>query len=300
MSDVLKNKLLGMEVAPPPTSWNFIARSLEQNNVNPFSGIQHKMNTVEIPPPATVWSSIEESLNKNAKEVISIRNNQHLAWMRWAAAAIFIGLIALGAVWYYGNTSSENNNIANSLAQTENTQTNSNSNLPGNKKPDTVQKLNSGENNDRNASPYSSAHLTPEQEDAYTKSLLAVNDIPLKRVLPDPVNYEDHYSPAEGVKLVARDINDNIATGINAITADNNYFITSGPNGEVVRVSHKLADVISMMDDNSIPDYINMESIEWKQRLYTLRSKISKIAPAPENFLDIIQLANLLKEAKMP
>lgn len=300
MSDVLKNKLLDMEVAPPTTAWDFIAHSLEQNKANPVSSIQQKMHTVEVPPPATVWYSIEELLNKDAENVIPFRGNRPLAWIRWAAAAIFIGLIATGAFWYFSNPPAGDKNISNSLAQTEKIQPNSNSNVPGNKQPDSVQELNSGENNNSDASSYSSTHLTPEQEDAYTKGLLAVNDIPLKRVLPDPVNYEDDYSPAEGVKLVARNMNDNIATGINAITADNNYFITTGPNGEVVRVSNKLAGVISMMDDNSIPDYINMESIEWKQRLYTLRSKISNVAPAPENFLDIIQLANLLKEAKMP
>ena len=104
--------------------------------------------------------------------------------------------------------------------------------------------------------------------------------------------------------MVARDLNGNGADGINAVSADENHFITNGPNGDVVRVSNKLSNIIPLLsDDNTTQEYLDVvikESAVWKQRYDNLRNKLSKIAPSPNNFLDIIQLASVLNEAKKP
>ena len=65
MSEQLKNKILNMEVAPPPAAWDFIAAELDKNTVSGEAAIQYKMNQMEANPPSFIWTAIEKELDKN-------------------------------------------------------------------------------------------------------------------------------------------------------------------------------------------------------------------------------------------
>ncbi|MBI1780368.1 MAG: hypothetical protein HYR66_03235 [Sphingobacteriales bacterium] len=302
MSEQLKNKILNMEVAPPATAWDFIAARLDEQATNGTAGVQLKMNQLEVAPPAFIWNEIEKELDKNAEKVVPFRS-RNTKRLLYAVAAALVGVIGYNVVNYYLNS-----NATTVFSSPESVT------IAGNNQdqsPDTSNPVvsNNNQSSDSNTNisslPSNTTNRLPlETNDYDNKEVYADNDVSLQRADAEPVSYADLYNPDEGVHLVAHDLNGNIPSGINAVTASNNYFITTGPNGEVVRVSNKLANIIQMLgDDASTEENINViikESAIWKQRFYNLRNKLSKLAPSPNNFMDIIELANALKEEKKP
>lgn len=301
MSEQLKNKILNMEVAPPAAAWDFIAARLDEQTTGGSAAVQLKMNQLEVAPPAFVWDEIEKELDKNAEKVIPF-NQPKTKRLVYAVAAVLVGVIGYNVVNYYLNsTATTTFSSPESVTIAGNNQ---------NQSPDTSNPVVSndnqtpGTNNDISSAPSNTTSRLPlETEDQYTKNTYAYNDVDLQKVVGEAIGHQLSYNPEEGVKILACDIEGDIPGGINAVTANKNYFITTGPNGEVVRVSNKLADIIQSKD-NETGNEENINTIEkndvWKQRYNELRNKLSKLAPSPTNFMDIIQLASLLKEEKKP
>ncbi|MBI2729706.1 MAG: hypothetical protein HYX40_02970 [Sphingobacteriales bacterium] len=304
MSEQLRNKILHMEVAPPAAAWDYIASQLDKT-LTGTGAVQQKMNQLTVPPPAFIWNEIEKELDKSQQRIIPISRGNKINYWRYTAAAIFIGMIATGITLFLTNKK------FNTPVKNEDALTKSDKQVIKTDNDAAISKvsdsLNTQPHSQHNISstPYTSNRLPlNKQRNETLNDALAINDIPLKKVNAVEIN-NDIENPYNGVKIIARDLNGNIPTGINAITAGNDYFITTGPNGEVVRVSNKLANIIQLLgDENSTTqEYIDVvikESAIWKQRFYNLRNKLSKIAPSPNNFLDIIQLTNALKEEKKP
>ncbi|RTL60293.1 MAG: hypothetical protein EKK37_05505 [Sphingobacteriales bacterium] len=300
MSEQLKNKILNMEVAPPATAWDFIAARLDEQAISGSAAVQLKMNQLEVAPPSFVWSEIEKELDKNAEKVVPFRS-RNTKRLLYAVAAALVGIIGYNVMNYYlTSNSSTNISTPGSVTIAGNNQ---------NQSPDTSLNIASNDNNQSNDTNISSSQSNttnrlPLETNNGKDEVYADNNVNLQKADAEPVSYADLYNPDEGVHLVAHDLNGNIPSGINAITAGNNYFITTGPNGEVVRVSNKLANIIQMLgDDGGSEENINViikESAVWKQRFYNLRNKLSKLAPSPNNFMDIVELANALKEEKKP
>ena len=308
MSEQLKNKILNMEVAPPAAAWDFIAAELDKQAVSGAAGVQLKMHEMEVTPPAFVWNEIEKELDKNAEKVVPINRNSNFIFLRYAAAAVVVGLIGLFVFRYFNNnqTIQPSNSSTEALAKVDN-QTiefihrslseggqSNNTDNDTNRTPETTTNISSQPSSTSNRLPLETKDL---------KEIYAFNELKLQ-----PSGIEERlftgYNPEEEVRLVARDVKGNIPSGINAVTAGNNYFITTGPNGEVVRVSNKLMNIIQMLgDDESTRENIDQiieESAVWKQRFYNLRSRLSKLSPSPGNFMDIIQLTKALNEEKRP
>lgn len=297
MSEQLKNKILNMEVAPPAAAWDFIAARLDEQAVSGAAAVQLKMNEMEVTPPAFVWNEIEKELDKNAEKVVPINRNRNFIFLRYAAVAVVVGLIGLFVFRFFNSNQtieqSGNQPIAavdnnNQTAKPSNNTTTTDTNTPSS------ETISTRPSNTSNRLPLETKDL---------KEIYAYNELKLQ-----PSGIEERlftgFNPEEEVRVVARDLNGNIPSGINAVTAGNNYFITTGPNGEVVRVSNKLANIIQMLGDDESTreniDQIIQESAVWKQRFYNLRSRLSKLAPSPNNFMDILQIAAALKEEKRP
>jgi hypothetical protein len=302
MSEQLKNKILNMEVAPPAAAWDFIAAELDKNATSGEAAIQYKMNQLEATPPTFIWSSIEKELDKNAEKVVPINRNKNFIFLRYAAAAVVIGLIGLLVFRYFNSNQTVKPSDNNSVA------------LNNNNNPAIEQSINpiteppakteSATTTKDISSPTNTSNRLPlETQDEYTKDVYAFNEVDLKKAMGQTVTYRDLYNPLEEVRIKARDIHGNIPSGINAVTASNNYFITTGPNGEVVRVSNKLANVLQLFGDAASQEYLDIvvqEGAMWKQRFFNLRNKLNKVTASPDNFFDIVQLATALKEEKKP
>jgi uncharacterized protein (UPF0333 family) len=301
MSEQIKNKVLNMEVPPPAGAWDFIAARLDEYAVSGAPAIQKKMKTLSAEPPAFVWNEIKKELDKNAEKVFPLYPRKKFFYLRYAAAVVFIGLVATGISFYFSsnktNLSAEaitkKDSSADAIAKNNNQTIEPSNTIKENTEKHIAETTGISSSNTSNRLPLGT-------QDEYTETY-AFNEITLQKA--GPASYTDEYNPSEGVRLVARDVKGGIPGGINAVTAGSNYFITTGPNGEVVRVSNKLSGVIQLFGDAATQEYLDavmQESAVWKQKFYNLRNKLSKISPSPNNFFDIVQLAAALKEDKRP
>ncbi|MGE5107284.1 MAG: hypothetical protein ACM3H8_07055 [Sphingobacteriales bacterium] len=309
MSEQIKHKMQNLEMAPPPGAWDFIATQLDKTVNTGNALVQQKMNSLTAEPPVFIWKEIEKELDKNAEKVISVNHSKKAIYLRYAAAAVFIGLIATGISLFFNNNQK---NLPSTLKNEQIAKTGNNNNQivvpsgnqPAQTLPDTEETKSTSTTNS-SSTPYTSSRLPLEKQNtAGYNDALAMNEFSLQKTGADEVSYENLDNPSEGIRMVARSLKTDIPDGINALTANDNYFITSGPNGEVVRASNKLSNIIPLLsDDNVTQEYLDVairESVIWKQRYDNLRNKLSKITPSPNNFLDIIQLTDALKEDKKP
>jgi hypothetical protein len=90
----IQKKINSVEETVPATAWAQIEQQLniEQNDAY----IAATLRSTEITPPATAWSAIEESLEEKGAKVISINRNSPKRFLRMAAAAAVIGVLAWG------------------------------------------------------------------------------------------------------------------------------------------------------------------------------------------------------------
>ena len=79
---------------------------------------------MEVAPPASVWETISASLNEEDEKVVPHKKKEQLMFFRYAAAAIFIGIVAFGVIKWNGtlNKSPEKNstNAASLIKDTGN------------------------------------------------------------------------------------------------------------------------------------------------------------------------------------
>lgn len=122
----LKPKLVGLYSIPPDSNWNIIEEDLKE--FADTKTIAEKLNKISKNPPAGVWNRIEEQLNEDlvnikiAKHLSAIEMNppekswntivseldtstpvipffkKYNRFIRYAAAAVVVGLIAWGSV----------------------------------------------------------------------------------------------------------------------------------------------------------------------------------------------------------
>src|SRR5258705_4353274 len=94
MSERLQNKMYDYEVTPPADLWEKIAAELDESEL--AHEFPSKLYEIEITPPVAAWSKIEASLN--AEDVESPQRKKLFPVFRYAAAAVIIGLVALGSI----------------------------------------------------------------------------------------------------------------------------------------------------------------------------------------------------------
>ncbi|HET9057907.1 MAG TPA: hypothetical protein VFN30_13760 [Chitinophagaceae bacterium] len=290
-----------LEVTPPEVAWSYISTQLDANAVRGEAAIQKKMKNFNEEPPAIVWNAVEKHLNKSTGKIVFIPQHKKDFYLRYAAAAVLVGFITIGITLYLSN------NKKNFLAG-DSTKKNSSAEVFGNDTSLATQSPLNSENVERKNSEPEIVSVTNKSSrfssgtHAKYAHMHAFNGFVLQKAAPR--SYTDQNRTYEDVKLVAPNLNDNALLGINSLKANDDYFVTTGPNGEIVRVSNKLSEVLPLLDEGTLAqeylDVVIKESIAWKQRLYNLRNKLNKISPSPDNFFDIVQLAAMLTDEKIP
>ena len=90
----IQKKISSVEETVPAAAWTNIEQHLniEQNDAYIAAALQ----STEVAPPATAWSFIEDSLEEKGAKIISINKNSPKRFLRMAAAAAVIGVLAWG------------------------------------------------------------------------------------------------------------------------------------------------------------------------------------------------------------
>lgn len=285
MAENLQYKLYNASIAPPGDAWAKIAEELDKEAEHRLS---LKLQEATLTPPAAAWQNILEVLNEAAPgeaKVVPITRK----WTKTAAAAVLIGVIIMGALYavllrdnYSNNTASNKTTIpANNPASNNNNSTQT---------PLT-------ENNSPNA----------QTADADVANLPTARPIAVAsmgfspRIRHSRVKNTAATSNGASQANVDEAIGDRASLQPKANIPPQQYLTVAAPNGEPAKISTRFVDAVTYVLIDAPADNMNaaLKSISWKQRISKWRNKLMMNAafiPAGTNFLDIIELEELLNE----
>lgn len=272
----LENKfpstLYDIEVKPPAGTWGKIADALDEESLqNQFSS---KLYNMEVPPPATAWEKVAAGLVTPVKP-IATPVKKLSPFLRYAAAAIFIGAIAFSIFKLTVDKGNEESNTALATAPRDSSVNNK------------VKPADTG------------AKQTPhnviiDEDDAVlekSKKLLAKVGHPSKRttsVINSTViasNGFDEYTEAglsQSIYAYADHVPD---------IADR-YVMLMTPDGNIIRMSKKWSDLLCCVSGEEQDTDCKYQLKKWQEKMAT-----SALAPSPGNFLDILGLVNSLDDS---
>lgn len=291
MSEQLRHKMKEFAVTPPPAAWDTIAARL--NDDTHYFTVAAKMNRFEAAPPPLAWENITSALDDNEKKDTPIRYGR--TWLRIAAAAVVLTCIISSLFLFNKNNSVDNTVVKNipapNIKQAPAAVTNQEKVITTNRDSNEVT---IAKNEGDNALPVKNnrSYTSASQNEGIVQYAM-VNDI--------PVHYSTPISEVKAPPILDR--NGNPIMDIDVLMVNSNYLVVAGPNGQLTRISSKFANVIRFInagndDTEEYLDKVIKESGIWKTRFKEWRTKISQSAyiPASVNFLDIIELKDLLQE----
>jgi len=272
MSNNLSHKMINVEIPPPASAWEKIAAELEKLNHPQFID---KVASASIEPPASAWENVARSLDKAAGYKV-VRLNT--SWVKWTAAAVVIGIIAFSSIFIL-RPNQEENSVNASLPKKENQPIASADAMKG---------------------------IPSNGEDIHPSIVLVENSRGIRTA--------QNFSPPEGAKESVRHalietagaekpisknaegepkISDNVSSTSSHFIPAPEYYFVAAPNGDRVKISSKFSDAVTSLYGGDNVDYL------WKSRFDSWKSKLMNnpsFIPAAGNFLDIVELKELLKE----
>ena len=96
MKNKFQNKLYNYEAIPAKKVWDKIAASLDESHLS--DTFPKKLYNFQSKPPGGIWEKIETSLS-DEKVIVIPDKRRNLAILRYAAAAILIGIFTITALW---------------------------------------------------------------------------------------------------------------------------------------------------------------------------------------------------------
>ncbi|HYF29915.1 MAG TPA: hypothetical protein VD993_02240 [Chitinophagaceae bacterium] len=287
MTGDLQYRLYNISIDPPVDAWPKIVEQLDNAAREQIS---HKLQDAALDPPAKAWQNIAAALDEsNTSKVIPIARN----WKRLAVAASVIAVIAVGAMLYFkpANTA---NTAGNTSTQAKDTPIVHNP-VPSNTDDDNSNKTNVAgvtassrdENTNRSSNPVKLFAFTNPGSTTVRYAHIDVAEITVG-------NAEDETEINESIVQYA-------SLEPEARVGPQDYLTIIAPNGQPVRISAKFTDAVGFVFTDAPTESIDMaiKSISWKQRFRSWSNKLMSNAafmPAATNFLDIIELEQLLKE----
>ncbi len=259
----LQDKLLNCEVPPPSGVWDKIAAALDEP-VDEKQDYANRLYELEMTPPKASWGKIEAALDADVKYTAPVRK---IPFLRYAAAAVLIGAIAIGV--FKWTSPAKNEGIANNTTVAQKTS------VPVSTTPATAITDGTTKENDS---------AKEHTQDNYV-ALDRIGKINMKKALA-----MSHYTGSS---------DENTGRPVYAYEdyvpdlADR-YVMLMTPEGSIIRMSKKLGDLICCVSgeeqDNDCKDQLK----KWQEKLAT-----SSLAPSPGNFLDILSLVNSLNDTEL-
>ena len=312
------NKILNHQVTPPAGVWMNIANELDKEDENISIDFKTKMLDYEATPPVKVlqnifneldkdekqitptfaqrvynykeeapvdtWKNINNELDKSETKIIHLTNKKKgkVIYFKMAAAASVIAIFAT-TIWLSINKKDAGGNkIAVVTPQSKQTTV-----------PNTANK-------------------TTTLPTADTKEKKAVEKIQPKNINSNVADYlkgnkaEDlAQNPSEASNEKLQNTNGETPMDIALMNTPNTYISITGPDGQTIKVSSKFSNLIGYLtgknaDTQENLDIIIQESAKWKKTFATWRDKMTNnlVAPSLTNFMDIIELSNVLEDKK--
>lgn len=249
----------------------------------------------EVTAPTAVWPAIASALDKKEAQTVSLeshKKNKKIIFFRAAAAAIIIAVLAV-TVWLMSNPGDSGIREITALPIQKQEATGPVS---------TTKKIN-----------LPSAETREEKNTTAGSNTITQIKTPATAVIPPAApSYIQQVempvlaqNPVNGKKDKLQTITGEIPEDISLISTPNSYISITGPDGQSVRVSSKFSTLISYLTEKNPEvqenlDIIIKESAQWRATFAKWRDKMTNnaIAPSLSNFMDIIELSNVLEEKK--
>lgn len=265
-------RLRSFKVAPPVEAWSTIAAILAGSSfVNDYSA---KLESLEVNPPLNTWNKIQSELN--TEEPVPARRRIS-PWIRYAAAAAIIGLIAWGASRQF-NTKSGNSIVQE---QPKIPPLTPNTNIVATTEPQpglTAETVTTSDDEARNDAALEAS-----------KKTFAKLDLSIPSKLKHAAAFSfasDNFEPTittRGPEFESADME--------CINLANRYIVLMTPEGNIIRMSKKLTDLVCCVSGEIEEKDCQDQMKKWRE----------KIAYAPSghsagNFIELLNLVNSLQE----
>lgn len=283
-------KLTALEIAPPVTAQKniFALLDAEENH----TGFEKRVYNYEEKAPAAVWPRIVTDLNTGEPKIIPLTNrtgNTKAVYLRAAAAVAVIAVLSITA-WLL---SRQRSGMRETAAVSQQQQT-----VP------------SVSVREKTALPASET-----QEEKISAPVSANVKSNTAKIVPPPVTpigpaYIENseasmlaQNPAAGKKDKLQTVTGETPEDVSLMNSPNSYISITGPDGLPVKVSSKFSNLIGYLTEKNPEtqenlDIIIKESAQWRVTFAKWRDKMinNAVAPSLSNFMDIIELSNVLEE----
>ncbi|MBP9104310.1 MAG: hypothetical protein KBF82_10630 [Chitinophagaceae bacterium] len=266
--------LQNIEVSPPSNAWKNIALAIDESLlVDDYSS---RLAGLAVAPPTGVWNKIKNNLDNES--VIAIPERRRIApLIRYAVAAAIIGLIAWGGFTLFNNKSGDTpiakeNPVVSPTPETT---------------PE-IANVTPVENTDINDINTSIEEARNDAALEASKKTFANLDV---RVAKSKIkNAADFYFVPEIDEPGTRGLG-NWEPPIPKEDLSNRYFTLMTPEGNIIRISKKLSDIVGCVSgaeqDKECLDQLKI----WQQKMANPKSTHSSA-----NFMEILNLANSLQD----
>jgi hypothetical protein len=263
----LKHKMTSYEVVPPAGVWDKIAASLDE------SGSGHtfpsKLHDMQVNPPAAAWINIEAELTGAEAPVIPIRKRTSPI-LRYAAAAIVIGILATAVFMYSGRTGgSSQPNTADMVSV----------------KPDATPAVPSApDERDRVVT------TSPNETSPENKQIIAQADLPARNLQNRSIRRTTavaSYPYAEASDYAGNPLYAYADYSLPDLA--DRYIMLMTPEGNIIRMSKKLGNLVCCVSGEE-------QDADCKSQLKKWQEKLASSPAAPGNFLDIVNMVNSLDD----
>jgi len=274
IDDEFPQKLYDLEVTPPVSVWNEIEENLEADGKEQYAT---KLYNIEVTPPAQAWNKISSLLDEEKTLPKISQKGRIILFVRYAAAACIIGVLALGAF-----------KLLNQKTV---------------KEPVAVKAVSPGKDSVLNQN--ATQQLIPPQSNNLPtegKSLARVETKSRKKNSPEPATYMTQMAATSPTPIGSRSTSDfrqvsltgEIPGNCSQISDADPYIMFLNPDGYLIRISKKLAETLGCVYSNGNSEQYN----RCQDQIRKWRDKIaqSPATSSPDNFMDVLNVIKSVQE----
>lgn len=276
LSQSFPSKLKSYETTPPEVCWQAIAASLSAAELT--GNYVERLSKAEVTPPVKVWNKIKISLEAEHEAAVPERR-RFSPLLKYAVAAVVIGLMAIGAIQLLNNDNKNNLSLAKGndpINQPAGIQNNSGNNAIADVTTRSI------EDTSINQPDQLTALAEEKRNDAAleaSKKTFAMLDIPNNRRLKK-IAAGYHFASASETNDFSNEADNN---------ADHARYITvMTPDCNLVRISKKLEHLSCCVSGEVVDKSCQMQLDKWRRQI--------ACSPAghPASFMDLLDLVDAL------
>ncbi|MGH2553989.1 MAG: hypothetical protein ACRDEB_09740, partial [Chitinophagaceae bacterium] len=248
MSSIIQNKVLNYEVTPPAGVWERITKALDESEMN--LEFPSMLYNAEVIPPDSAWEKVSSFLDTE-KKIIPVQRKISFI-VKYAAAAVLIGLLAWGGIQILNNRSGKRE-----IAKQQTTSPEKDKYVP------TTEPL--IEISEEKAASAANTTLNDEVKNdealEASKKTYAKLDVSTKRRIKE---IAAGYSFAASINNISPIIPED---EINPGNPSSRYILLMTPEGNIIRMSKKLTDMVCCLSGEDEDPACKDQIKKWREKI---------------------------------